>query len=102
MTRKHKKHDVVDVDENRKEELLTSLTSAIESLSFKKKQIKTVQKKSEKYVRKLKEEKKSILNLVRDKYDSMIQEAENQKEKSRSKMTSLEEIWFSWTTSNSI
>ena len=91
MTRKHKKHDVVDVDENRKEELLTRLTSAIEGLSLKNNQIKAIQKKSEKCVRKLKEEKKSILNMVRDKYDSMIQEAENQKEKSRSKMTSLEE-----------
>ena len=91
MTRKHKKHDVVDVDENRKEELLTRLTSAIESLSFKKNQIKIVQKKNEKSLSKLKEDKRTILNLVRDKYDSMIQEAENQKKESRSKMTSLQE-----------
>ena len=40
---------------------------------------------------KLKEEKRTILNLVSDKYDSLIQEAENQTEESRSKMTSLEE-----------
>ena len=91
MTRKHKKHDVVDVGENRKEELETSLTSAIESLSFKKNQIKTAQRKNETCVNKLKEEKKSILSLVQDRYDSMIQEAENQKEESRSKMTPIEE-----------
>ena len=91
MTKNHKKHDVVDVDENRNEELLTSLTSAIESLSFEKDQITTVLKKNEKCVRKLKQEKKSILKLVRDKYDSVIQEAENQMEKHKSKMTSLEE-----------
>ena len=91
MTRKHKKHDAADVDENRKQEFLTSLTSAIENLSFKKDQITTVLKKNEKSVSKLKEEKKSIFKLVQDKYDSMIQEAENQMEKHKSKVRSLEE-----------
>ena len=85
---------MVDVDkeaEEQKEELLDNLVSAIDSLSYMKDQIETVQKKNEKCVSKLKKEKRSILNLVRDKYDSMIQEAENQKEESRNKMTSLEE-----------
>ena len=91
MTRKHKKHDVVDVDEHQKENLLDNLDSSIQTLSFKKDQITTVQVKNELCLKKLKEEKMSILKLVRDKYDSMIQEAENQKENSKSMMTSLEE-----------
>ena len=91
MTRHHLGHKVVDVSENRTEKLLDNLASSIQSLSFKKYQITTVQEKNEQCLKKLKEEKRTILNLVRDKYDSMIQEAENQKEKSRSKITSLEE-----------
>ena len=42
MTRKHKKHDVVDVDENRKEELVASITSAIERMSCWEEQIDAV------------------------------------------------------------
>ena len=91
MTRKHKKHDVVDVDENRKEKLLDNLTSAIQRLSFKKEQITTVQEKNEQCLKKLKEDKRTILNLVQDKYDSMISEASNQTEEHKSKITSLEE-----------
>ena len=91
MTRKHKKHDVVDVDENRMEELLNNLTSSIEILSFKKEEITTVQKSNERCLKTLKEEKRRILNLVRDKYDSLIQEAENQTIESRSKMVSVAE-----------
>ena len=91
MTRKHKKHDVVDVDENRKEELVTTLTSAIESVSITKDEITTVQKKNERCLKMLKEEKRTILNLVRDKYDSLIRQAENQTEEAENKMASVEE-----------
>ena len=50
-----------------------------------------VQKKNEKCVLKLKEEKRSIINLVRDKYDSLITQATNQTEEYKSDMTSLQE-----------
>ena len=68
MTRKHKKHDVVDVDENRKEELLENLTSAIETLSCWEEQIDavqiTVETKNEESLRKLREDKKRTLIMV--------------------------------------
>ena len=91
LTIHHLKHEVIDADERGKEELLDNLAFAIKSLSFKKEQIATVQKKNEKYVRKLTEEKKSILNLVRDKFDSLITQATNQTEEHKSKMASSEE-----------
>ena len=91
MTKHHLGHKVVDVDENRKEKLLDDLTCAIQSLSFKKEQIIVVQKKNAKCVSKLKEEKRSILNLVKDKYDSIIREAINETEEHKIEMTSLEE-----------
>ena len=91
LTTHHLKHEVIDADERLKEELLDNLASAIQNLSFKKEQIAMVQKKSEKYVRKLTEEKKSILSLVRDKFDSLVTQATNQTEEHQSKMTSLEE-----------
>ena len=96
MTRKHKKHDVVDVDENRKEELLENLNSAIDSFSLKKEKLANTQipmdRKKDECLEKLKEEKEKTLNLVRDRYDSMIEEATNQKEETRRKMmTSLDE-----------
>ena len=91
MTRKHKKHNVVDVDENRMEELLNNLTSSIETLSFKKEEITIVQKTNERCLKKLKEEKRTVLNLVRDKYDSLIRQVENEAEESRSKMVSVAE-----------
>ena len=91
LTTHHLKHEVIDADERRKEELLGNLASAIQSLSFKKEQIAMVQRKSEKCVLKLKDEKRSIINLVRDKYDSMIRQATNQTEEYKSDMTSLQE-----------
>ena len=95
MTRKHKKHDVVDVEENRKEELLTSLTSAIESVSFKKEKIASTQipvdRKNDDCLETLRDEKNKTLDMVRDKYDSMIRQATNQKGESRCEITSLEE-----------
>ena len=91
MTRKHKKHDVVDVDENRKEELVTNLTSAIEHLSFNKDEITKVQVKNERCLKTLKEEQRSVLKLMTAKYDSLIRQAANHTEDSRSKMASVEE-----------
>ena len=99
LTKRHRKHDIVDAGENEKEELLTSLTSAIESLSFKKDQITAVQNAEERRnddcLQKLTEEKRSILNMVRNKYNSLIADALKQKEVSSSRsgneMTSLEE-----------
>ena len=91
LTTHHLKHEVIDADERGKEELLDNLASAIQSLSFKKEQIAMVQKKSEKCMLKLTEEKRSILNLVRDKYDSMITQATNQMEEYKREMTSLQE-----------
>ena len=91
MTKHHLGHKVVDVSENRKEKLLDKLVATIESLSDKKAQIETIQKKTEKCVSELKEEKRSILNLVQDKYDTMIRKATNQMEEHKREMTSLEE-----------
>ena len=95
MTRKHKKHDVVDVEENRKEELETSLNSAIENVSIKKEKIASTQipvdRKNNECLETLRDEKNKTLDMVRDKYDSMIRQATNQKEESRHEMMSLEE-----------
>ena len=99
LTKRHRKHDIVDADENKKEELLTSLTSAIESLSFKKDQITTVQNaeesKNDDCLQKLTEEKRSTPNMVRNKYNSLIADALKQKGVSSSRrgneMTLLEE-----------
>ena len=99
MTRKHKKHDVVDVDEYRKEELLENLKSAIEALSSKKEQFTMaqikVERKNEECLKILMEEKRSTLSMVRNKYNSLIADVLKEKEKSSSKsgneMTSLEE-----------
>ena len=98
MTRNHKKHDVVDVDEEtgeQKEELLTDLTTSIDCLSSRKNHItpaqKTVDSKNEKCLEMLRDEKEKTLSMVRDKYDSLIAVATNQKKESRSEMTSLDE-----------
>ena len=91
LDKHHLKHEVVDAGENQKKELLDNLTSAVESLSVKQDKITTVLKKNERCLETLKEEKRTVLNLMRDKYDSLIQEADNLTEESRSKMTSLEE-----------
>ena len=66
LTIHHFKHVIIDADEHRKEKLLENLASSIQSLSFKKEQIETVQKKNEQCLKKLREEKRSILKLVRD------------------------------------
>ena len=98
MTRKHKKHEVVDVDENRKEELLTSLTSAIENLSSWEEQVDavqiTVETKNDGCLRKLRGDKKSTLIMVGKMYDSLIDAAATQEEfnsRNGNKMTSLKE-----------
>ena len=99
MTRKHKKHDVVDVDENRKEELLENLTSAIETLSCWEEQIDavqiTVETKNEESLRKLREDKKRTLIMVGKMYDSLIDavatQAEEFSSRNGNKMTSLKE-----------
>ena len=84
-------HRVVDVEENRKEELVTSLTSAIASVSFKKEKISTnqipVDRKNDECLEKLRGERNKTLDMVRDKYNSMIRQVTNQKEESRREMT---------------
>ena len=93
--KQHLGHKVVDVEENRKEELVTNLTATIESISLTKEKIAKTQipvdRKNEECLDKLKQEKEETLNLVRDKYDSMIREVEKQKEKSRSEIIPLNE-----------
>ena len=99
MTKRHLGHKVVDIDVDRKEELLSSLTSAIENLSSRKRLIETIHaevgRKNEGCLNNLSEEKKSTLKMVKDRYDSLIAVAANQKDKSsariKSEMTSLEE-----------
>ena len=97
MTRNHKKHDVVDVDEEtgeQKGELLTELTTSIDCLSSRKNHItpaqKTVDGKNEECLGRLRADKEKTLGMMRDKYDSLIAVATNQKKESRSEMTSLE------------
>ena len=99
MTKRHLGHKVVDKDVDRKEELLTSLTSAIESLSSRKRLIETIQaevgRRNERCLNDLSKEKQSTLKMVKDRYDSLLAVAANQKDKSsariKSEMTSLEE-----------
>ena len=91
LDKRHLKHEVVDADEYWKHELLDKLISAIQSLSFQKEQIEAVQKKNRKCLKKIKEEKKRTLNLVRDKYDLLLGEASTQIEDSKGQMMSLEE-----------
>ena len=85
----------MDVNENRKAELVTCLSSAIESVSFKKEKIASTQipvdRKNDECLETLRDEKNKTLDMVRDKYDSMIRQATNQKEEARREMTSLEE-----------
>ena len=99
MTKRHLGHKVVDIDVDRKEDLLTSLTSAIGSLSSRKRLIETIQaeegRKNEGCLNNLSQEKQSTLKMVKDRYDSLIAVVANEKDKSgariKSEMTSLEE-----------
>ena len=89
----------MNADENRKEQLLTSLTSAMASLSSRKNQIqitkKIVERKNDECVEKLSNEEGIIVQMVRDKFTSLIKETKKQKAESGSRagsqMTSLEE-----------
>ena len=96
--KEHKKHDVVDVDEEKeeqKEELLTDLTSTIGTLSSRKNHITLAQiivdGKNEECLGRLRAEKEKTLSTVRDKFDSLIAVATNQKKESRSEMLLLDE-----------
>ena len=99
MTKRHLGHKVVDKDVDRKEELLSSLTSAIESMSSRKRLIETIQaevgRRNERCLNNLSKEKQSTLKMMKDRYDSLLAVAANQKDKSsariKSEMTSLEE-----------
>ena len=99
LTRRHRKHDIVDAHENRKDELQDNLTSAIETLSFKKDQMKTAQstaeRKTDNCLQKLTEEKRSTLNIVRNRFNSLIADVLKQKAEysfpSGNEMTSLED-----------
>ena len=50
-----------------------------------------VDRKNDECLEKLRDEKEKTVNLVRDRFDSMIREVTNQKEESRREMTSLDE-----------
>ena len=96
MTRKHKKHDVVDEEtKEQKGVLLTDLTSTIDTLSSRKNHITPVQinvdGKNDECLGRLRADKEKTLSMVRDKYDSLIAVATNQKKESRSEMTLLDE-----------
>ena len=97
MTIKHKEHDVVDInieEEKQKQKLLKVITTTIDSLSSSKSNIAPTQvrvdRQNDVCLQELKEEKEKTLNMVTDKYNSLIAVATNQKIVSRSKMTSLE------------
>ena len=91
MTKHHLGHKVVDVSGNWKEKLLDNLASAIDSLSDKKEQIEIIQKENKKCLSKLTEEKRRILSLVQEKFDTMIRQATNQMEEHKREMTSLQD-----------
>ena len=96
--KEHKKHELVDVDEEKeeqKEELLTDLTTTIDTPSSRKNLITpaqiTVDGKNNECLGRLRDDKEKTLSMVRDKFDSLIAVATNQKKESRSEMTSLDE-----------
>ena len=96
--KEHKKHELVDVDEEKeeqKEELLTDLTTTIDTLSSRKNLITpaqiTVDGKNNECLGRLRDDKEKTLSMMRDKFDSLIAVATNQKKESRSEMTLLDE-----------